>query len=62
MQAHWLRPTGTLARLVHDPLPSLALRPAHGRADSALRADGVRPKRKKPFEAEWALLKELGLA
>lgn len=22
----------------------------------------VRPKRKKPFEAEWALLKELGLA
>lgn len=27
-------------------------------------ADGkpVRPKRKKPFEAEWALLKELGLA
>jgi hypothetical protein len=25
-------------------------------------ANKARPKRKKPFEAEWALLKELGLA
>jgi hypothetical protein len=31
---------------------------------SASKPDGkpVRRKRKKPFEAEWALLKELGLA
>jgi hypothetical protein len=32
--------------------------------DAPIRRYGnrVKPKRKRPFEAEWALLKELGLA
>jgi hypothetical protein len=40
MQADGLRPTGTLAWLVHDALPAVALESADGRADSALREEG----------------------
>jgi len=40
MQADWLRQTGALAWLVHDALPPLAFRPADGRADSVLHAEG----------------------
>jgi hypothetical protein len=40
MQADGLRPTSTLAWLVHDALPALALRPTDGRADQALCEEG----------------------
>jgi hypothetical protein len=58
VQADRLRSTGALTGLVHNPLPSLALRPAHGRADQVY-AKRIRPKRKKPFAAELCLLAEL---
>jgi hypothetical protein len=61
MQGDWLWPTGALARLVHDALPALAFRPPDGRTVRHYE-NKVKPKRKKPFEAEWALLRELGLA
>jgi hypothetical protein len=40
MQADGLRPTGTLAWLVHDTLQALAVGPPDGRADTELRDEG----------------------
>jgi hypothetical protein len=40
MQADWLQPAGTLAGLVHDALPTVALWSAVRHADTNLREEG----------------------
>ena len=61
MQAHWLQQTSAFAWLVHNPLHR---RWRSGQPmDAPIRCytQNVRPKRRRPFEAEYRLLAELGL-